>query len=93
MATRPNPRGPFPTDLMVFLTVLATGGVLILLGHLTPEALAGYSTALGSLFAVWQHRRPDPERRNTRQAPSENTQKHDRARPDTDDDADHARRR
>lgn len=56
MPSRPTPRGPFPVDLVVFLATLATGCILVLVGHVTPQALAGYTTALAGLYAAWHHR-------------------------------------
>ncbi|MFE1869994.1 hypothetical protein ACFW9N_03700 [Streptomyces sp. NPDC059496] len=68
MPSRPTPRGSFPVDLVVFLAVLATGGVLVLVGHVSPEALAGYASALAGLYAAWHHR---PRREQPQQTPPE----------------------
>lgn len=46
MPSRPAPRRSFPVDLAVFLAILATGVILVLVGHVSPEALAGYASAL-----------------------------------------------
>ncbi|WP_406087712.1 hypothetical protein [Streptomyces virginiae] len=68
MSIRRAPRGSFPVDLAVFLAILATGVVLVLVGHVSPAALAGYASALAGLYAAWHHRprseeaqRPLPE--------------------------------
>lgn len=61
MPSRLAPRGTFPVDLVVFLAILVTGCILVLVGHVTPQALAGYTTALASLYAAWHHR-PAPQR-------------------------------
>ncbi|MEY9966575.1 hypothetical protein ABIA33_004640 [Streptacidiphilus sp. MAP12-16] len=58
MPTIPSPRGPFPTDLAVFLAILVAGCALVLVGHVDPQALAGYSAALAGLHASWHHRTP-----------------------------------
>ncbi|MBT2546387.1 hypothetical protein J7E99_38435 [Streptomyces sp. ISL-44] len=68
MPSRPAPRGSFPVDLAVFLAILATGGILVLVGHVSPEALAGYASALAGLYAAWHHR---PQRTRTHPEPSE----------------------
>ncbi|MFJ2598646.1 hypothetical protein [Streptomyces erythrochromogenes] len=62
------PRGRFPVDLAVFLAILATGVVLILVGRVSPEALAGYASALAGLYAAWHHR---PRGEESRQTPPE----------------------
>ncbi|MFJ3176321.1 hypothetical protein ACIPJK_36900 [Streptomyces roseus] len=58
------PRRGFPVDLTAFLAILATGITLVLVGHVSPEALAGYASALAGLYAAWHHRptrtQPDP---------------------------------
>ncbi|GGX98308.1 hypothetical protein [Streptomyces anandii] len=43
-------------DLVAFLGVLCAGVVLICVGHVSPQALAGVCVALGSLYAAWVHR-------------------------------------
>ncbi|KOU56912.1 hypothetical protein ADK96_37380 [Streptomyces sp. IGB124] len=63
-----TPRGRFPVDLAVFLAILATGVVLILVGRVSPEALAGYASALAGLYAAWHHR---PRGEESRQTPPE----------------------
>ncbi|MER7828068.1 hypothetical protein ABTX85_36550 [Streptomyces sp. NPDC096097] len=68
MPIRRTPRGSFPVDLAVFLAILATGVVLVLVGHVSPEALAGYASALAGLHAAWHHR---PRGGETRQPPPE----------------------
>jgi ABC-type multidrug transport system fused ATPase/permease subunit len=40
-------------DLIAFLAVLALGGVLIALGHITAGSLATICAALGGLYGVW----------------------------------------
>ncbi|WP_405827085.1 hypothetical protein [Streptomyces sp. NBC_00105] len=59
------PRGRFPVDLAVFLAILATGVVLVLVGHVSPEALAGYASALAGLYAAWHHRPRSGETQRT----------------------------
>ena len=55
------PKYPIPTnprqktDLIAFIAVLATGTSLIIVGHMTPTALAA---ALTALYAGWKNRRP-----------------------------------
>ncbi|MFF4013189.1 hypothetical protein [Streptomyces sp. NPDC001717] len=56
MPIRRAPRGSFPVDLAVFLAILVTGVVLVLVGHVSPEALAGYASAFAGLYAAWHHR-------------------------------------
>ncbi|MFD7915128.1 hypothetical protein ACFV30_31145 [Streptomyces sp. NPDC059752] len=68
MPSRRTPRGSFPVDLAVFLAILATGAVLVLVGHVSPEALAGYASALAGLYAAWHHR---PRGGETRRTPPE----------------------
>ncbi|MFE0581073.1 MULTISPECIES: hypothetical protein [unclassified Streptomyces] len=65
MPSRRAPRGRFPVDLAVFLAVLAAGVVLILVGRVSPEALAGYASALAGLYAAWQRRPGGGEARRT----------------------------
>ncbi|MFJ8013786.1 hypothetical protein [Streptomyces sp. NPDC096339] len=65
MPIRRAPRGSFPVDLAVFLSILATGVVLVLVGHVSPEALAGYASALAGLYAAWHHRPRGEEPRHT----------------------------
>jgi hypothetical protein len=56
-AHRPgNPRSVI--DLIAYLAVLALGGVLIGLGHITAGSFALTCTALGGLYAVWTRSRP-----------------------------------
>ncbi|MFJ8162351.1 hypothetical protein ACIRBY_15660 [Streptomyces sp. NPDC096136] len=70
MPIRRAPRGSFPVELVVFLAILATGVVLVLVGHVSPEALAGYASALGGLYAAWRHRpRGEEPRRTPPEAP------------------------
>ena len=46
------------TDLLIaFLAVLALGGMLIVLGHVTAGSLTAACVALGGLYAVWQRLR------------------------------------
>ncbi|MFD7555183.1 hypothetical protein ACFV9E_11710 [Streptomyces sp. NPDC059835] len=45
-----------PSDLLVFLAVLLVVSVFVLVGHSTPQDLAGYATAATVLYAAW--RRP-----------------------------------
>lgn len=77
MPSRPTRRGTFPIDLVVFLAILVTGCVLVLVAHVTPQALAGYATALASLYAAWHHRsapqraQPDPPE-TARETPTPN---------------------
>ncbi|MFG2974546.1 hypothetical protein ACGFYY_16335 [Streptomyces sp. NPDC048331] len=68
MPSRRAPRGSFSVDLAVFLAILATGVVLVLVGHVSPEALAGYASALAGLYAAWHHR---PRGGETQQPPPE----------------------
>ncbi|WP_405786615.1 hypothetical protein OG753_40050 [Streptomyces sp. NBC_00029] len=68
MPSRRPPRGSFPVDLAVFLAVLVTGVVLVLVGRVSPEALAGYASALAGLYAAWHHR---PRSGHAEQSPSE----------------------
>ncbi|MFJ6053370.1 hypothetical protein [Streptomyces sp. NPDC092307] len=53
----------------MFLAILATGVVLVLVlvlvGHVSPEALAGYASALAGLYAAWHHRPRGEEARRT----------------------------
>ncbi|MFD6967712.1 hypothetical protein [Streptomyces sp. NPDC059979] len=71
MPSRRAPRGSFPVDLAVFLAILTTGVVLVLVGHVSPEALAGYASALAGLYAAWHHRpRGEETQRTTPEAPS-----------------------
>ncbi|ARE79440.1 hypothetical protein B6R96_36050 (plasmid) [Streptomyces sp. Sge12] len=65
MPSRRTPRGRFPVDLVVFVAILATGVVLILVGRVSPEALAGYASALAGLYTAWHHRPQDGETRRT----------------------------
>ncbi|MFE5491368.1 hypothetical protein ACFQ8S_00335 [Streptomyces virginiae] len=65
MPSRRTPRGRFPVDLVVFVAILATGVVLILVGRVSPEALAGYASALAGLYAAWHHRPGGGETRRT----------------------------
>jgi hypothetical protein len=58
MSSRPTPPRPVHKDLVVFLAVLTAGCVLILVGRVGPQDLAGYTAALSGLFAAWQHRPP-----------------------------------
>ncbi|MGW6843855.1 hypothetical protein [Streptomyces sp. NPDC054958] len=69
MPSRRAPRGSFPVDLAVFLAILATGVVLVLVGHVSPEALAGYASALAGLYAAWHHRPLGGTRRTPPEAP------------------------
>ncbi|MFH7595281.1 hypothetical protein WDV06_09285 [Streptomyces racemochromogenes] len=64
MPTRRGPRGSFPVELLVFLAILTTGIILILVGHISPEALAGYASALTGLYTAWRHypRSEEPQR-------------------------------
>ncbi len=78
MPSRRTVRGPFPVDLIVFLAILVTGCILVLVAHISPQTLAGYTTALASLFAAWHHRpqppRPEPGPHTTpRTAPTNTT--------------------
>jgi len=41
-------------DLIAFLAVLALGGALIALGHVTAGSLATICAALGGLYGVWK---------------------------------------
>ncbi|MEV7508661.1 MULTISPECIES: hypothetical protein [unclassified Streptomyces] len=68
MPSRRTARGRFPVDLVVFVAILATGVVLILVGRVSPEALAGYASALAGLYAAWHHR---PQGTETRRTPPE----------------------
>lgn len=55
----PRPRSSRAwADLIAFLAVLALGGILIALGHVTAGSLATACVALGGLYAVWQRLRP-----------------------------------
>ncbi|MFE1794033.1 hypothetical protein ACFW7J_37470 [Streptomyces sp. NPDC059525] len=65
MPIRRDPRGSFPVELLVFLAILATGIILILVGHVSPEALAGYASALTGLYAAWHHRPRNEEPQRT----------------------------
>lgn len=57
MPNNRKPRGPrIPSDLLVFLAVLLVVSVFVLVGHSTPQELAGYATAATVLYAAW--RRP-----------------------------------
>ncbi|KPI20895.1 hypothetical protein OV450_7735 [Actinobacteria bacterium OV450] len=56
MTIPPAPRRSFPVELTAFLAILATGITLVLVGHVSPEALAGYASALAGLHAAWHHR-------------------------------------
>ncbi|MFF3091822.1 hypothetical protein ACFVRB_43350 [Streptomyces nojiriensis] len=69
MPSRRAPRGSFPVDLAVFLAILATGVILVLVGHVSPEALAGYASALAGLYAAWHHRPQAGTRRTPPEAP------------------------
>lgn len=42
------------SDLIVFLAVLATGTVLIVLGHVTAGGLASVCAALIALYGAWR---------------------------------------
>lgn len=53
---RPSNSSPW-ADLIAFLGVLALGGVLMALGHITAGSLATSCAALGGLYAVWKHLR------------------------------------
>lgn len=58
---KPAPRPRIPrlwVDLIAFLAVLALGGLLIVLGHVTAGSLTAACVALGGLYAVWQRQRP-----------------------------------
>jgi hypothetical protein len=50
----PNRKSRDWSDLIVFLAVLATGTVLVILGHLTAGELASVSAALVALFGTWR---------------------------------------
>ncbi|MFJ9647584.1 hypothetical protein ACWEPM_24380 [Streptomyces sp. NPDC004244] len=43
-----------PADFLVFLSVLAVVTVLIVIGHTSPQEMAGYATAATALFAAWR---------------------------------------
>jgi hypothetical protein len=59
MSKYPTPREPRQkTDLIAFLAVLATGGTLITVGHMTPTALVTTATALTALYSAWKNHRP-----------------------------------
>ena len=45
-------------DLVAFIAVLATGVVLLTIGHLTASALTTGVAALVALFSAWRYRRP-----------------------------------
>lgn len=51
-------RSRFPSDLIVFFAVLSVVTVLVLVGHSTPQELAGYATAATALYAAWSRRPP-----------------------------------
>jgi hypothetical protein len=44
-------------DLIAFVSVLALGAVLMILGHITAGSLATICAALGGLYAVWKRLR------------------------------------
>ena len=48
-------------DLVAFIAVLATGVVLLTIGHLTASALTTAVAALVALFSAWRYRRPPRE--------------------------------
>jgi hypothetical protein len=48
-------------DLIAFLAVLALGGALIALGHITAGSLATVCAALAGLYGVWKHVRSSNE--------------------------------
>ncbi len=41
-------------DLLVFLSILGVGTVLVLVGHVSPQDLAGYTSSLAVLYAAWR---------------------------------------
>jgi hypothetical protein len=49
-------------DLTAFLAVLATGAVLITVGHLTADGLTAVSGAFVALYAAWNRWRTPPPR-------------------------------
>jgi hypothetical protein len=54
----PSPAGPPQwVDLIAFMAVLATGNLLIVLGHLTVPGVASVCGALTGVYAVWRHSR------------------------------------
>ncbi|MEW1635445.1 hypothetical protein AB0469_15370 [Streptomyces sp. NPDC093801] len=75
MSVRPVPRS-FPVELTAFLAILATGVILVLIGHVSPEALAGYASALAGLHAAWHHRpiRTPSDSADTSPTPAEDSQ-------------------
>lgn len=57
MTQYPSSKDPrWQSDLTAFIAVLAIGGALIVVGHLTPTALTTVSTALATLYAAWKVR-------------------------------------
>jgi len=54
LSPRPGNSNPW-VNLIAFLGVLALGGVLIVLGHITAGSLAATCAALGGLYAAWKH--------------------------------------
>ncbi|WP_328930583.1 hypothetical protein OG429_40280 (plasmid) [Streptomyces sp. NBC_00190] len=70
MPSRPAPRRSFPVDLAVFLAILATGVILVLVGHVSPEALAGYASALAGLYAAYHHRPTRTQRESPETSPT-----------------------
>lgn len=57
----PNKGGPW-LDGLVFVAVLATGVILVTIGHLTVVSLTAVSTALVGLYGAWVKFRTGPPR-------------------------------
>ncbi|WP_152628432.1 hypothetical protein [Streptacidiphilus neutrinimicus] len=69
-----SPR-PIRLDAVVYLATLAVGSVLILVGHLSPQDLAGCTTALASLYTAWRHHPPVGRPHRTRRSAPEQTER------------------
>jgi len=52
-------------DLAAFLGVLALGGILVILGHVTAGSLAALCAALAGLYSVWQRSRASGDMPNS----------------------------
>ncbi|MGD1225679.1 hypothetical protein AB9Q10_45530 [Streptomyces krungchingensis] len=41
--------------MIIFVTVVVSNVLLVLIGHVSPESLIGYSSALTAAYAAWRH--------------------------------------
>jgi hypothetical protein len=56
MSKLPSPVPPSEwTDLIAFTAVLATGSLLVLVGHLTVAGVTSVCAAIVGLYGAWRH--------------------------------------